>query len=97
MLENTRWPSMMAMTSFSPPTLDSELDSTSTFQRLARRSACTYGRFSRKERGFVAASAGADFQDDVLLVVGILGQQQNFEVGLNFGQPFSNLPISSLA
>ena len=28
-----RWPSMMAITSFSPPTPDSEVESTSTFQR----------------------------------------------------------------
>src|SRR5437667_6297940 len=32
--EYTPWPSMIAMTSFSPPTPDSEVESTSTFQRL---------------------------------------------------------------
>src|SRR5579883_1704648 len=30
--EYTRWPSMMAITSFRPPTDDSEVESTSTFQ-----------------------------------------------------------------
>jgi hypothetical protein len=33
-----------------------------------------------KERGLVAARAGADFQDHVLLVVGILGQQQRLDL-----------------
>ena len=36
--------------------------------------------FGGKERGLVAAGAGADFEDDVLLVVGILGQQQHLEL-----------------
>src|SRR5262249_59235327 len=35
MREYTPLPSMMAITSFSPPTPDSEVDSTSTFQRWA--------------------------------------------------------------
>ena len=29
--------------------------------------------FGREERGFIAAGAGADFEDHVLLVIGILG------------------------
>ncbi len=33
-----------------------------------------------KERGFVAAGAGADFEDDVLFVVGVLGQQQHLDL-----------------
>src|SRR5208283_6109594 len=33
--EYTPWPSMMAMISFNPPTLDSEVERTSTFQRLS--------------------------------------------------------------
>ena len=33
-----------------------------------------------EQRGFVAAGAGADFEDDVLLVVGILREQQNLQV-----------------
>ncbi len=37
----------------------------------------------REQRGFVAAGAGADFQDDVLLVVGILGQQQDLQLFLD--------------
>ena len=32
-----------------------------------------------EERGFVAARAGADFEHHVLLVVGVLGQQQDLE------------------
>ena len=36
--------------------------------------------FGGEERGFVAAGAGADFEDDVLFVVGILGQQQDLEL-----------------
>src|SRR5579863_9007752 len=36
--------------------------------------------FSGKERGFVAAGAGADFQNDVLLVVRIFGQKQRLQL-----------------
>ena len=35
--------------------------------------------FGGKERGLVAAGAGADFEDDVLFVVGILGNQQDLD------------------
>jgi hypothetical protein len=31
-----------------------------------------------EKRGFVTASAGANFHDDAFLVVGVFGQQQNF-------------------
>ena len=34
----------------------------------------------REQRGFVAAGSGADFQDDVLLVIRILGQQQHLQL-----------------
>ena len=34
-----------------------------------------------EERGFVAAGAGADLEDDVLLVVGILRDQQDLQLG----------------
>ena len=33
-----------------------------------------------EQRGLVAAGAGADFEHDVLLVVGILGQQQDLQL-----------------
>ena len=33
-----------------------------------------------KERGFVSPGAGADFQDDVLFVIGILGQQHDLDL-----------------
>ena len=36
--------------------------------------------FGGEERGFVPAGAGANFEDDVFLVVGIFGQQQNFQI-----------------
>ena len=46
-----------------------------------------------EERGLVAAGAGAELEDDVLLVVGILGQEQDlellfdrFEAGLEGGE-----------
>ena len=38
-----------------------------------------------KERGLVAAGAGADFQDDVLLVIGILGQQHHLDLFFHAG------------
>src|SRR6516164_7898708 len=36
--------------------------------------------FVGEERGFVAAGAGADFEDNVFLVVRIFGKQQDFQV-----------------
>src|SRR5258705_8384267 len=36
--------------------------------------------FRGEERGFVASGAGANFENDVLLVVRILGQKQDFQV-----------------
>ncbi len=44
-----------------------------------------------EQRGLVAAGAGADFQDDVLLVVGILGQQQQLQVFFDLRQPLFEL------
>ena len=51
--------------------------------------------FVGEERGLVAAGAGADFEDDVFFVVGILGNQQDFQVrfhladkGLELGEFF---------
>ena len=41
--------------------------------------------FSGKEGGFVATCAGADFENDVLLVVGVLGQQQDLDFFLEDG------------
>ncbi len=38
-----------------------------------------------KERGLVAAGAGADFENHVLLVVGILGQQQDLDLVFDGG------------
>ncbi|MCG3162252.1 MAG: hypothetical protein JMDDDDMK_03493 [Acidobacteria bacterium] len=35
--------------------------------------------FSREQAGLFAASSGADFKDDVLLVVRVFGQQQDFQ------------------
>ncbi len=39
-----------------------------------------------EERGLVAAGAGAEFEDDVLLVVGIFGQQKDFELFFDGGE-----------
>jgi hypothetical protein len=39
--------------------------------------------FGGEECGLVASSAGADFQDDVLVVVGILGEEQHFQICLD--------------
>jgi len=36
--------------------------------------------FGGKERGLVAAGAGADFENDIFLVVGVLGQQQHLDL-----------------
>jgi hypothetical protein len=35
--------------------------------------------FGGKERGFVTAGAGPDFENDVFLIVGIFGQEQDFQ------------------
>ena len=42
--------------------------------------------FGREQRGFVAARAGADFEHDVLFVVGILGQQQDLQLVFDLRQ-----------
>jgi hypothetical protein len=39
-----------------------------------------------EQGGLVAAGTGADFKDDVLLVVGILGQQQDLEILFGLGE-----------
>ena len=39
--------------------------------------------FGGEQGGLVAAGAGADFEDDVLIVVGVLGQQEDFEIFLD--------------
>ncbi len=39
--------------------------------------------FVGEKRGLVAASARADFEDDVFFVVGILGNQQDLQVGFD--------------
>src|ERR1039457_1359306 len=36
-----------------------------------------------EQHGLIAARAGADFEDDVLIVVGVLGQQQDLEIFLD--------------
>src|ERR1035437_3261248 len=36
--------------------------------------------FSGKERGLVAAGAGAEFKGDVLVVVGVLGEKQHLDL-----------------
>ena len=42
--------------------------------------------FGYEERGLVAAGAGAEFEDDVLLVVGVFGEQEDFEFFFDFGE-----------
>jgi hypothetical protein len=42
--------------------------------------------FGDEERGFVSAGAGAEFEDDVLVVVGIFGEEQNFQLFLGGGE-----------
>ncbi len=45
----------------------------------------------RKQRGLVAASAGADLKDDVLLVIRVLGQQLQLQLFLDLRQPLFKL------
>ena len=45
----------------------------------------------REERGLVAAGARADFQHDVLGVVGVLGNEQDLDVGEQRVAPFLEL------
>ena len=71
---------MIAITSFKPPT--DGLGRREHFDLPALRlgvAGVHAEHFGGEERGLVAAGAGADFQDDVFLVVRILGQQQNLE------------------
>ena len=50
--------------------------------------------FGGKERGLVSAGAGADFEDDVLFVVGIFGQQQDLDLFFDGG--FARLECGDL-
>ena len=78
-------PWMAATISFTPPSDDGELSSTSTRQRLRFRVARVHAeKLGGKQRRFVAAGAGADFQDDVLVVVGVARQQQALQFVLDF-------------
>ena len=71
------------MTSLKPPPSVSEIESGSIFQPppfgVARVHAVEIGG---EQRGLVAAGAGADLEDHVLLVVGILRSQQDPELVL---------------
>ena len=72
------------MTSFSPPTRRfrsrEHLDLPALLLGEARIHAEDFGG---KERSLVAAGAGADFDDDVLLVVRIFGQEQDLQFFLD--------------
>ena len=53
---------------------------------LGFRVACVHPKhFGGKQSGFVAAGAGANFQDDIFFVVRILGKKQHFEFGSHCG------------
>ena len=71
-----------AMTSFKPPTplslLRQHVDLPALPLGVARVHAEEVGR---EERRFVAAGAGADFEDDVLRVVRILRDEQHLQLG----------------
>ena len=70
------------MTSFRPPTPVSLLDITSIRQPCRSAYLRVHAeQLGGKQRRFVAAGAGADFEHDVLLVVGILRDQQHLELG----------------
>ena len=47
--------------------------------------------FRGEEARFVAARAGPDLEDDVALVVGVLGKEQDLELRLEAGEPFLDL------
>ena len=71
---------MMAMTSLKPPTPDSDERQDFDLPALLLGEARVHAEdLGGEERGLVAAGAGADFEDDVLLVVRILGQQQHLQ------------------
>jgi hypothetical protein len=72
---------MMAVTSLRPPPMpDSVWRGLRPSTCAARRSAVHAEDLGDEERGLVAAGAGAELEDDVLLVVGVFGQQQDFEL-----------------
>ena len=42
--------------------------------------------FGDEEGGLVAAGAGAELEDDVLVVVGVLGEEEDFELFFDVGE-----------
>ena len=72
---------MSATTSLMPPPTLSLMLRTSIFSPAAPRIANTCGTGRRRTGPFVAARPGADFEDDVLFVVGILGNEQHLDFG----------------
>ena len=70
-------PLMLATTSRMPPPSVCDSESGSTFQPVALGVAGVHAEeVGREERGLVAAGAGADLEDRVLLVVRVLGDEQ---------------------
>ena len=72
----------MAVTSFRPlPMPDSDLREDLDLPLVLLGEAEVHAEdLGDEERGLVAAGAGAELDDDVLLVVGIFGQEQDFEL-----------------
>ena len=69
------------MISLKPPTSPSLAEATSTFQPRDGGIALVHAeQVAGEQRRLVAAGAGADFEDGVLLVGGVLGQQQDLDV-----------------
>ena len=89
---NTPLPAMSATTSLSPPRSLSLMRQHLAAPALQVGIALVHAeQVAGEQRRLVAAGAGADLEDGALLVVGVLGQQQEPDLTLQLGQPASQL------
>ena len=73
----------MAMTSLMPPWPVRFMEIDVHLPALALREARVHAEdLGREERGLVAAGAGADLEQDVLLVVRVLGDEEEADLGV---------------
>ena len=80
-LANAPRPFTSAMISLKPPMVPSLAEITSTFQPCKTRKALIHPeQVAGEQCRLVAAGAGADFQHDVALVHGVLGQQRHADL-----------------
>ena len=89
-------PSMVAMTSLTPPTSLSLVDMSSTRQPCFSANFAVHAEeLVREQRGFFAARAGANFEHHVLLVVRILRDEENLDARRSARRAAASRPSSS--